>query len=74
MAKKKLIVKCAKCKKEFNYYDSEFRPFCCEKCKMIDLGLWVTGSYTVASNQPLSESDVEVILREQEKRDYGEDD
>jgi endogenous inhibitor of DNA gyrase (YacG/DUF329 family) len=45
---KKLEVNCPHCKKEFNYYKSEFRPFCTEKCKMIDLGHWFDESYTVA--------------------------
>ena len=40
-------VKCPTCKKKFNYYDSKFRPFCKEKCKMIDLGHWFDESYTV---------------------------
>ena len=47
MTKKVLNIKCANCKKVFNYYDSEFRPFCSEKCKMIDLGHWFNESYTV---------------------------
>jgi len=45
---KKINVKCPHCKKEFNYYDSSFRPFCCEKCKLIDLGQWLSEGYTVA--------------------------
>jgi len=42
---KELKVKCPHCKKEFNYYSSEFRPFCKEKCKMVDLGHWFDESY-----------------------------
>ena len=45
---KELNVKCPHCKKDFNYYSSEFRPFCKEKCKMIDLGHWFDESYNVA--------------------------
>jgi len=44
---KKIPVKCPRCKKEFMYYDSEFRPFCCHKCKLIDLGQWLNESYTI---------------------------
>lgn len=44
----KLIeVICPNCKKKFNYYSSEFRPFCSERCRLIDLGQWLTESYTV---------------------------
>lgn len=45
---KKLDVKCPHCKKQFNYYESSFRPFCTEKCKLIDLGQWLSEEYTVA--------------------------
>lgn len=44
---KKLQVACPQCKKKFNYYESEFRPFCSEKCRLIDLGQWLSESYTV---------------------------
>ena len=44
---KLLPVNCPICKKKFNYYGSEFRPFCSELCKEIDLGHWVTGGYAV---------------------------
>jgi len=53
---KKLKVKCPNCKKEFNYYDSDFRPFCCEKCRLIDLGQWFNESYTVPAHK-LSEEE-----------------
>lgn len=45
---KKLDVNCPNCKKKFNYYESSFRPFCAERCKMIDLGHWFDESYNVA--------------------------
>ena len=45
--KKILIVKCAYCEKQFNFYDSEFRPFCSEQCKLIDLGQWLNEDYKV---------------------------
>ncbi|POB13972.1 DNA gyrase inhibitor YacG [Halobacteriovorax sp. DA5] len=68
---KVLKVKCPECSKEFNYYSSEFRPFCSEKCKMVDLGMWLTENYTVASNEPLSESDLEAVIRKrQDEEDY----
>ncbi len=45
--KKKLEVNCPQCKKKFEYYSSEFRPFCSERCRLIDLGQWLEESYTV---------------------------
>lgn len=44
---KKLKVKCPKCKKKFAYYSSEFRPFCTERCKMVDLGQWFDGTNSI---------------------------
>lgn len=68
---KKLNVKCPECSQEFNYYESEFRPFCSEKCKMVDLGMWLTENYTVASQEPLSESDLEAVIKKrQDEEDY----
>ncbi|MBT6325063.1 MAG: DNA gyrase inhibitor YacG [Bdellovibrionales bacterium] len=40
-------VKCPKCDAVFLYWSTEFRPFCSERCKMIDLGQWFDESYAV---------------------------
>jgi endogenous inhibitor of DNA gyrase (YacG/DUF329 family) len=42
-----LKIKCPNCKEKFNYYSSEFRPFCSDRCKMVDMGHWLNESYTV---------------------------
>lgn len=44
---KDLRVNCPQCDLQFYYYQSKFRPFCSEKCKMIDLGHWFEETYTV---------------------------
>jgi endogenous inhibitor of DNA gyrase (YacG/DUF329 family) len=44
---KSLQVNCPQCKKKFEYYSSEYRPFCTERCRLIDLGQWLNESYTV---------------------------
>ncbi len=45
---KSLMVTCPHCKKT-SAWDSKnpHRPFCCERCKMIDLGKWANGEYRV---------------------------
>ncbi len=40
-------VKCPKCGKEVPFADNPFRPFCSERCKLLDLGDWLSGSYSV---------------------------
>lgn len=36
--------KCPVCKQEMK---QEFRPFCSDKCKMLDLGSWLDESYAI---------------------------
>ncbi len=39
---------CPYCKKLAAWEGNPWRPFCCERCKMIDLGFWAMGEYRVA--------------------------
>jgi len=39
--------RCPKCKKEINWEENEWRPFCSERCKMVDLGAWVSEDYKI---------------------------
>ncbi|MDA9951078.1 DNA gyrase inhibitor YacG [Oligoflexaceae bacterium] len=42
------IINCPSCKKTTRYDDSnEFRPFCCERCQIIDTGAWADEEYRV---------------------------
>ncbi|HAZ11815.1 MAG: hypothetical protein A2X86_07815 [Bdellovibrionales bacterium GWA2_49_15] len=59
MTKKVLSVKCPTCGERFNYYDSEFRPFCSERCKLIDLGHWLDGDYAIPSEEKINGEDNE---------------
>jgi endogenous inhibitor of DNA gyrase (YacG/DUF329 family) len=36
---------------------NKWRPFCSERCKMMDLGAWAAESYRVASEDPPAEDD-----------------
>ena len=31
---------------------NRFRPFCSERCQMIDLGTWASGDYEVEDSKP----------------------
>jgi len=45
---KKRLVSCPQCKSLSEYStDNKFRPFCSERCKLIDLGEWATESYRI---------------------------
>ncbi|HYT47530.1 MAG TPA: DNA gyrase inhibitor YacG [Burkholderiales bacterium] len=39
--------------------DNEWRPFCSERCKMIDLGLWGSDGYRIPDKQAGSEADAD---------------
>jgi len=58
----KKSVKCPECGKATEYSpENEYRPFCSQRCKLIDLGEWIEGRYKINSeensqySQPLEE-------------------
>ena len=45
---KKRMVACPKCKNLSEFAPSNpFRPFCSERCKLIDLGVWASEGYAI---------------------------
>jgi len=47
----------------------EFFPFCGERCRMVDLGKWVTGEYTIS--RPLTVA--EQVDELEKRRSRGEE-
>jgi endogenous inhibitor of DNA gyrase (YacG/DUF329 family) len=45
--------KCPSCNKPVEWKDNPFRPFCSERCKLIDFGAWVNEEYTVPAHESL---------------------
>ena len=42
-------VKCPTCKRAVNWSaDSPYRPFCSERCRLVDLGAWFTEKHAIA--------------------------
>jgi endogenous inhibitor of DNA gyrase (YacG/DUF329 family) len=39
--------KCPTCNKQVEWQDNPFRPFCSERCKLVDLSKWVSEEYRV---------------------------
>ena len=35
-------VKCPTCRREIEWSEAPLRPFCSERCRLIDLGAWLT--------------------------------
>ncbi len=41
-------IKCPTCAKELIWSEKEkWRPFCCERCKLIDLGEWASENHRI---------------------------
>lgn len=40
---------CPRCAQPSQWQDNPFRPFCSERCKMIDLGAWASDEYRIAT-------------------------
>ena len=53
--------KCPTCNRQVDWQDNPFRPFCSERCKLLDLGKWVSEEYRVPGKPVPDEN-------------YGEDD
>lgn len=63
------LVKCPNCGKETEYKGNEFRPFCTERCKMIDFGAWADEEFAIpAEHSELSEEDIREIEKEFERK------
>jgi len=41
------FMKCPTCGKQVEWKENSFRPFCSERCQLLDLGRWVEGEYRV---------------------------
>ena len=47
-------VSCPTCKRESEWStDNAFRPFCSERCRLLDLGAWASGDYII-STEPVA--------------------
>ena len=55
------LVKCPTCRKQTKYSPGNpYRPFCSERCKVIDIGAWADGNYAipVAKTHPSTNPDM----------------
>jgi endogenous inhibitor of DNA gyrase (YacG/DUF329 family) len=56
MAEEEVRVQCPRCGVMIQWEGNPYRPFCSERCKLIDLGKWVDGQYHIEGE---SASDVD---------------
>ena len=54
------IVQCPHCKKPVPWTEASiYRPFCSERCKIIDLGAWADGTYSIPTSEVLDPNEIE---------------
>jgi len=46
-------VQCPVCKKESAWKDNPFRPFCSDRCRLMDLGKWASEEYRIAGEKKI---------------------
>lgn len=64
MTEKAILVSCPTCKKDVIWDpDNPYRPFCSERCKLIDLGAWANEDYRIPS-EPADPEELEQALAE----------
>jgi len=54
----KRTIACPRCGRETVYSsENKWRPFCSERCKVIDLGAWASEAYRVPDSSPTKPED-----------------
>lgn len=41
------VVACPQCRTEVEWANNPYRPFCSERCRLVDLGAWLDEKYTI---------------------------
>jgi endogenous inhibitor of DNA gyrase (YacG/DUF329 family) len=63
------LIKCPTCGKKVEYSGNEFRPFCSERCKLLDFGAWADEEFSLPSQtESLSEEDLDKIEKALEEK------
>jgi endogenous inhibitor of DNA gyrase (YacG/DUF329 family) len=65
----KAEIKCPQCSKPVAWQDNPDRPFCSERCRLVDLGRWADESYRIAGKSQDALSDDNVVHLSNEKQD-----
>jgi endogenous inhibitor of DNA gyrase (YacG/DUF329 family) len=50
-------VKCPTCRRDLDWETAPFRPFCSERCRLIDLGAWLSEQRAIAGDSAAAEND-----------------
>ena len=70
MSEKLNNLKCPRCKKPVSWEGNPHRPFCSEKCRLIDLGQWSDEAYRIPAESPGEENLENLIDMQERKNSY----
>lgn len=45
------ILRCPQCRRQVLWENNPYRPFCSERCRLIDLGKWAEEQYAIPGEQ-----------------------
>ncbi len=51
-------IKCPTCQREVDWDSARFRPFCNERCRLIDLGAWVSGQHAIPGDNVTQQDEI----------------
>lgn len=54
-----MLVECPICKKQIVWENTPTRPFCTPRCRLIDLGEWASGGYSIPTQETPPDRDNE---------------
>ena len=64
-----MLVKCPNCGKQVEFTGNEFRPFCSERCKLLDFGAWADEEYNLpAETSELNDEDIDKLEKALEEQ------
>ncbi len=52
-----MIIICPVCRKKTTWEENPWRPFCSERCKLVDFGKWVDEEYKIADTKKEEEQE-----------------
>lgn len=53
------VVRCPICRTEVPWEEHPYRPFCSERCRLLDLGGWIEGRYRIPGKKPEPEDELD---------------
>jgi uncharacterized protein len=64
-------MRCPICKRETPHEGNPYRPFCSERCKLLDLDNWLEGRYRIPDAAGVTDDDREENIKEGAGEDGG---